>query len=370
LEQAQEFFDSKKPWSKYKDLILDYYLQPYLWKIKNLRKPILVVDCFAGPGRFEDGEPGSPLIILDKLGALHEKGYKVTGYFIEKEEPLFHRLKKNVAEVSVPSIPRKGDFRDFVAEIAELAQDSSVFVYLDPKKPSQLLFEDMKLVYDNLHSGRSVEVLINFMSWSFLRGVWGNQEKILSNGIVIPEHPLTLRFDGIAGGKYWQDIAFKSQVSRNEQADMLAKGYADSLHTWFKCVLSYPIREKYESQFPKYHLIFGSRHSDALELMNRAMVKARREFVREGFIEGYLFPNQPEKEVIKLTEVEKVIVDTAKKVGRSAWRNLRVQATISNPCIYTDSEFNKAIKGAIKKGDLNSNCTGTKTEENAEVWLV
>lgn len=370
MERAQEFFDNKKPWSKYKDLILDYYLQPYLWKIKNLGKPILVVDCFAGPGRFEDGEPGSPLIILDKLRALHEQGYRVTGYFIEREKSLYRRLENNIAEISVPSIPQMGDFRDFVADVAELARDSSVFLYLDPKKPSQLLFEDMKLVYDNLRSGRSVEALINFMSWSFLRGVWGNQEKILSNGIVIPEHPLTLHFNEIAGGKYWQDIAFESQISGNERADMLARGYADKLHTWFKCALSYPIRERYQSQCPKYHLIFGSRHSGALELMNRAMVKARREFVKEGFIEGYLFPNQPEKEVIKLTEVEKVIVDTARRVGRSKWKNLRVQATISNPCIYTDSEFNKAIKEAIKKGNLNSSCVGTKIEENAEVWLT
>jgi three-Cys-motif partner protein len=369
LEQEQDFFYNKKPWSKYKDLILDYYLQPYLQKIKNLRKPILVVDCFAGQGRFDDGESGSPLIILEKLQKLHQEEYKVTGYFIETVESRYEKLKRNMEGSIVPLVTRRGDFRNFVPEIARLAKDSSVFVYLDPLKPSQLLFEDMKLVYDNLQEGRSVETLINFMSWSFLRGVWGIQEKILSNDKVLPDHPLTLRLNKIAGGTYWQKIAFEYVGSESERAEKLAEGYASTLHTTgFAYVLKYAIRNKYEDQSPKYHLIFGSRHPDALELMNRAMVKARREFVKKGFIDGYLFPNQPDKEVIKPKEIEKVVVDTAKRVGKTTWKNLRVQTTIANPSIYTDSEFNRAIKEAIKTGKLKSSCAGTKIEEDAMVW--
>lgn len=364
-----DFFREKKPWSKYKDLILDYYLQPYLEKIKNLRKPILIVDCFAGPGRFfEDGEPGSPLIILDRLRSLHERGFNVCGFFIEQDEYLYDKLTKNVKATSVPCQTRCGDFRNFVQEISQLARDSSAFVYLDPLRPSDLLFNDMRLVYDYLRVGRSVETLINFMSWNFLRGVWGNRAKIISNGRVLPDHHLTLQFDKVAGGTYWQNVAFESVVSENDRADKLAEGYAAMLHTWFQWVLKYAIKDKYEAQSPKYHLIFGSRHPDALELMNCAMVKARREFVKDGFIVGHLFPNQPDKEVIKPKEIEKVVVDTAKIVGKTTWKNLRVRATIANPYIYTDSEFDRGIKQAIKEGLLCSDCPGTKVEESATVW--
>jgi hypothetical protein len=206
------------------------------------------------------------------------------------------------------------------------------------------------------------------MSWNFLRGVWGNQAKIISNGRVLPDHHLTLQFNKVAGGTYWQNIAYESVVSENDRADKLTEGYAAMLHTWFQWVLKYAIKDKYEAQSPKYHLIFGSRHPDALELMNCAMVKARREFVKDGFIVGHLFPNQPDKEVINPIEIEKVVTDIAKKVGKTTWKVLRIKATIANPCIYTDSEFNKAIKEAIKTGKLKSSCAGTKIEEDATIW--
>ena len=50
-----DFFDAKRDWSRYKDFILGYYLEPYIPKVNTLGKPILVVDCFAGRGEFGDG---------------------------------------------------------------------------------------------------------------------------------------------------------------------------------------------------------------------------------------------------------------------------------------------------------------------------
>jgi three-Cys-motif partner protein len=61
------FFNAKRPWSRYKDFLLQSYLEPYIPKVAKLRKPILIVDCFAGRGSFDDGEPGSPLIIAKAI---------------------------------------------------------------------------------------------------------------------------------------------------------------------------------------------------------------------------------------------------------------------------------------------------------------
>src|SRR5436305_12769116 len=76
------FFDTKREWSKYKDAILDYYLRPYLQKVKEIkagrgRKPICIVDMFAGRGEFKTGEPGSPRIIAGHLQELATQGYQV-----------------------------------------------------------------------------------------------------------------------------------------------------------------------------------------------------------------------------------------------------------------------------------------------------
>lgn len=368
MENVLQFFREKKPWSKYKDLILDYYLGPYLQKIKTLGKPILVVDCFAGPGKFDDGENGSPIIITEKLRSLNAAGFAVNAYFIEANHKLYSRLKENVRDSNIPIETRLGNFSDYIDEISYLARKSSVFVYLDPFKPTDLRFEDMQSVYDQLHVGQSVETLINFMTWSFLRGVWGTKNHMITNGQIQIHSPHVIRFNQIAGGTYWQKIAFDSFPSQRVRTDSLANGYANELHRWFKYVLTYPIREKYATRFPKYHLIFGSRSHHAVDIMNRAMVRARREFIEAGFIKGFLFPNQPDKEVIRPEEIKKLVIQTSRKLGKVTWTQLRINATIANPGLYTDSEFNRAIKEAIQEEFLLSDCTGKKIQENALIW--
>jgi three-Cys-motif partner protein len=368
VSDALEFFREKKPWSRYKDLILDYYLEPYLAKVAKLRRPILVVDCFAGPGQFDDEERGSPLIISHRLESVHERGVQVQGFYIEKDPTLYERLNLNMRGLRVPVQLRQGDFKQYIAEISELARDRTVFIYLDPIRPRDLLFEDLESIYNQLEHGRSVEVLINFMSTGFLRAVCGLANQILVDNVLQSEHPLVRNWNAIAGGNYWQEIVFGNQTADPDRVEQLAQGYAERLHQWFKWVIKYPVRENYRDKLPKYHLTFGSRHPDAIELMNRAMVKARREFVGVCFVDGFLFPNQPEKEVIEPHAVEKTVVETSQTVGKTTWKDLRVKATIANPCAYTDSEFDSAIKRAIQKGSLASNCSGKRIDNNAWIW--
>ena len=64
-KKNDDFFVEKKPWSKVKDELLGCYLKPYVAKILYTRKPLAYVDCFAGKGKFDDGNPGSLLIALD-----------------------------------------------------------------------------------------------------------------------------------------------------------------------------------------------------------------------------------------------------------------------------------------------------------------
>ena len=64
-KKNDDFFKEKKIWSTVKDNLLGYYLQPYFSKILLTGKPIIYIDCFAGKGKFEDGNPGSPIIALD-----------------------------------------------------------------------------------------------------------------------------------------------------------------------------------------------------------------------------------------------------------------------------------------------------------------
>ena len=368
-QDAVNFFKKKKSWSRYKDLILDYYLSPYLAKISHLKKPILIVDCFAGPGKFEDGEIGSPLIISSHLNKYFEKGVEVKGYFIEKNDDLFSKLESNIGNNVFPTIVRKGSFQNYINELSEYAKTHTVFVYVDPIKPSQLSFEDLKSVYEQLEkSNQSIETLINFMSFGFLRAIEGIKECIIDEKGVKAGHSGTLKWNSIAGGNYWQEILFCDKPPM-KKVEFLASGYTKELHRWFRYVLDYPVREKYEDTLPKYHLIFGSRHPDAVELINRAMVKARREFVGSRFVKGMLFDNRPPKEVVNEDEIKDFLLSVLNNIKKSTWKMLRVNTTLAYPCMYTDSEFDRNIKKLIQKKIIKSDSDGNRIENDAKIWI-
>ena len=82
-----------------------------------------------------------------------------------------------------------------------------------------------------------------------------------------------------------------------------------------------------------------------------------------------LFENQPLEEVVDPKQVRTALLMTAKQVGRTTWKLLRIHATIASLCKYNDSEWDRAIKEAIKRGELHSTSRGTRIEQNAEVWF-
>ncbi len=87
MGSTQNFFEKKKEWSKKKDRILSTYLKPYLAKVAITKKPLIFIDCFAGKGKFDDGEIGSPLIIKNACDN-YVKNYSaidVKLIFIEKK---------------------------------------------------------------------------------------------------------------------------------------------------------------------------------------------------------------------------------------------------------------------------------------------
>ena len=364
-----EFFRKKKPWSVYKDLILDYYLQPYLAKVARLGKPVAVVDCFAGPGRFEDGEEGSPLIIARRLTELQKRGDPVTAMFIEANYVLFERLKHATSDLSIPHEVRHGDFRSYVPEIARLARSHTLFAYIDPFNPSALAFDDLGPIYDGLHANRSVETLINFPSTGFVRATQGAWPLAREGDGPTDEDDTALKWDSYAGGTYWRQLISNPALTGSECADLIAQGYANRLRErWFRYVLQYAIRERYEDKLAKYHLVFGSRHPNAVELMNRAMVKARREFIGAGYIDGHLFANEPQDETVDPFDVERVVGEVLARTGRTTWEDLRVESTLAAPCKYTDAEFNRAIKKLIKQGQIGSTAPGNKIDDRAAIW--
>ncbi|MFC1634935.1 hypothetical protein ACFL5Z_08835, partial [Planctomycetota bacterium] len=111
----KSFFNEKRHWSKRKDRILECYLPPYLSKIATQRHPILIVDAFAGPGKFGDGEPGSPLIICRSIQESLSKGLSVpvSALCIENDIELYSELSISIDPFTFAKA-KHGKFGDYI----------------------------------------------------------------------------------------------------------------------------------------------------------------------------------------------------------------------------------------------------------------
>lgn len=172
---GDKFFGTKKRWSKYKDFILDYYLKPYISKVRRLGKPIAIIDCCAGPGKFKlDNEDGSPLIICRHLKEWRDKeNLNIIGIFIEKNNSNYEELKNNLIPYKDYTYAIKDEFRDYIDRIKQLTSEFTIFLYVDPFGVKDLVFADLEKIFNKISNNNSVELLLNFDCDGFLR--WGGK---------------------------------------------------------------------------------------------------------------------------------------------------------------------------------------------------
>lgn len=301
-----EFFKSKKLWSKRKDHILATYLRQYLPKIiLNLKRPVCVVDAFAGPGVFADGAVGSPRIICDEIAKIRQNpdafGWTISTLLIERDPLLFESLRKNMHGTPNTRLVCD-DFRNQIPEIARVARDESLFLYLDPFTVEAIEWEPLDTVFSLLADRQSIEVLLNFnvaifarMGLMALKIITGSSGEVMTDEDF--ETPLTNptadTLDRVAGGSWWREV-LKESPSFAEACRQITDRYAKQLRTRFRRVCWHEVKERAHHQCPKYVLFFGSRSGVALELMNDAMCESREQFANEERPTGHLFEMLPE----------------------------------------------------------------------------
>lgn len=287
MKISNSFFEQKRSWSRIKDEVLKVYLVPYLAKISKTRRPIIIADCFAGKGRFDNGEPGSPLIIAEAI--FHQltdtSSPQIKGVFIEKK--YFSDLKANVP--SSPTLTTiEGDFEDKIEYFISAydPRDQNLLLYVDPYGIKSILFS----YFDRIKKKgfHSAELLLNFNSFGFLREgcrllKTPDSEKETPE-FYEPDVNSPERLDEIAGGAYWRDIIelYQSgQIRMQEAEGNFVMQYCTNLKTVFRYVLNIPIKSKL-GNVPKYQIVYGTDHDDGLLLMVDNMHKRWANFRDEA----------------------------------------------------------------------------------------
>jgi three-Cys-motif partner protein len=107
MSTTDKFFGQQKEKSKIKTLIVNDFFKAYFpiinYSVGQSASEIIYIDLFCGPGRFDNGEPSTPIALLDtidsfKLGAIRQK---IRIIFNDENSEYITALKKSVEEHEV-----------------------------------------------------------------------------------------------------------------------------------------------------------------------------------------------------------------------------------------------------------------------------
>lgn len=296
-KNQRDFFKKKNEWSEIKDTLLRCYLPQYFQKLLVSGKPIFYIDCFAGKGKFDDGNDGSPLIAMqiinERLGMsrISRKNNAIVPCFIELNHAadLEQNLMLHPYQYGTPQVV-DGKFEDNIRGLLKDKRGYNVFLYIDPYGIQALdsqLFDEI-----GTYGFRSFEMLINFNSFGFFRDACrvmkvdiSQDDALMGLDDLVEYEPTTVTaspqsenlLTRIAGGNYWMDIVRDFQAGRIDgyQAERrLSAEYKQHLKQKYKYVLDMPIRLK-PGQRPKYRMIHVCDHEDGCFLMAENMQRRK-----------------------------------------------------------------------------------------------
>jgi len=221
---------------------------------------LVVVDAFAGPGRYLGGEPGSPLILLDALLSHRDRAKiasRIVYLFIEEREDRVEHLRREVANVALPENVRvivdhgryESIFRQRLAEVrARDRKLAPTFAFVDPFGYTDA---PMDLTGTFLQFDRC-EVLV-YMPLPFVVRFVGRDGQ---DGAMAT----------LFGTDAWRHAV---HLHGDQRKAFLHDLFRDQLHA-HGCgfVRSFEIRSGPNSG---YHLFFGTSHPLGLEKMKEAM---------------------------------------------------------------------------------------------------
>jgi three-Cys-motif partner protein len=363
------FFQAKRSWSRYKDLILGYYLEPYLPKVASLGKPVLIVDACAGRGTFEDGADGSPLIIAKAARKWRDRGKDVRVECIEADPENFAVLEQSLCPYREFVTARLGSFEDRLDELAVRARDHSVFLYIDPYTVKALAFDRLQAVYHQVRrAAASVEVLLNLNVPTFLRWALAmlkaHADVLDDEADYLADDPGELvevaALSAIAGGDYWLPIAQDVQTDFAAKVERFTAGYLRRLTDTFAFAAACGVKESYTHRVPKYVLVYATRHGDGAELMNDAMCQARRAFLGDQFSAGRLFDVTPTEELPDTEGLRQDILAVLRDAGELDRKSLRQAVLPRRFGQFRAGEIDRAIGALLQAGCLASS-TGKKS---------
>ncbi|WP_436758514.1 three-Cys-motif partner protein TcmP [Streptosporangium sp. V21-05] len=276
----EDFFREKRAAAVFKHGILKRYPPVFAakagFRVKDHR--VVFVDGYAGRGRYEDGSPGSPLLLV--RAAEFVKDYRnVTGLFVEKNPRHYAHLTRLLAEEGrgLKHVTLHGDLGERLPEVLSESRGAALFVFLDPfgtalhhDQLGQILLRD---------DPAPTEVLLHF-SVSGVARLGPAVRQVRDHESPPPEDMKKIeRLNRFLGGDWWQQhfarVAGADDLgSATSAALTVSDRYREIIRnkTGFDSV-SMPVRPHPDNQ-PRYVLVLFTRHVEGKWQFADALGKA------------------------------------------------------------------------------------------------
>ena len=365
------FFTGKRPWSKIKDQILGRYMPAYLSKVSKLGKPIILIDAFAGPAKFDDNSPGSPLIICQAAERWVQDRY--LAIFVNRKqdqhEKLSYVLSRFIEQNKV--IPIHGNADVLLARVNEILEDHTVFLYLDPFGLKGCEFSSI-VPFLTRDKAFSTEIIVN-LSIPIMHRLAARHAVAAGQTDGSRIRAFHKQLTSVLGGEYWKEILWDDSMDAEEKAVNLMAVYRDKMKSLTEprgFSESCPVREKEGSRLKSY-VTFYSRHKDAMLLMNDIMCSAYQQRMHEAWSDGSLFANSNWQENRDNQELEEIILSTVRESPNRSRFDIWFIIVQKAFMRFTASEYKKTVKKLEKEKRLAfKDIRGTRRlNDDAQLYL-
>jgi three-Cys-motif partner protein len=341
-----DLFEGKRSWSIIKDQVLKTYMSPYLAKVKNLKKPIVLFDGYAGPGVFEDREPGSPLIMCQAAEKATPGNYQA--FFVNKKKKYHDKLESILQKGGWhgPAQPILGDTTKILPTLPAQLTDHTAFLYLDPFGPTGSPFSLIEpFLTRNVNYSTEMVIMMHMPVLHRLasrRAVEAGRE---NEDMIRKRHE---RVNATLGGTYWQSIMWDtSPMSTQERENRLINAYVAKLNSYLPYAGCCPVREG-PNKVTKYFIVFVSRHPDAMLLMNDAMYKAYHSRMHDDTYAGTMFEQNNWNDGVSKKGLDEAVVEEVDKTPGLRREDVWTQVVRNNFMKYWSSDYKNAVNRLVE----------------------
>lgn len=228
------FFESKKAAAILKHAILNQYIDPFASKTGSTSPGgrVAFIDGYAGEGRYENGDEGSPALLMSKAKKL-APGRKLECYFVEDDDESYAKLCQVIGAEGegLEVLALHGKAEDHLESLVAKVAGIPAFIFLDPFG-LMIPFDIAQKVFDRPKAyGAATEMLINFNTGG-LRRIAG----LLASSKANPGNAASpARMDAVCGGNWWRKTWMDHVDDKNAAEEAVVNEYARRFASAAKC---------------------------------------------------------------------------------------------------------------------------------------